>query len=82
MQLSIVDSAALAGIAYDARRGLLQLQFRDQATYSYFGVPVAVHDALLRAPSQGEYFNRAIRGQFACARISLESKESETASLS
>lgn len=82
MQRSIADSAALASIAYDASRGLLQLQFRDQTTYSYSGVPVAVHEALLRAPSKGEYFNSAIRGRFACARTSLESKESETTSLS
>ena len=82
MQRSIVDSAALARIAYDASRGLLQLQFRDQTTYSYFGVPVGVHQALLRAPSKGEYFNSAIRGRFACARTSLEFKESETTSLS
>jgi hypothetical protein len=32
-----------------------------------FMFPPEVHQALLRAPSKGQYFNRAIRGQFAFA---------------
>jgi hypothetical protein len=37
--------------------------------YQYFGVPAAVHEALLRAPSKGSYFNRAIRGWFPYCRV-------------
>ena len=64
MNPTAVESTTLATIAYDAERELLQLEFRDRLIYQYFGVPAEVHDALLRAPSKGSYFNRIIRGRF------------------
>ena len=59
-----VESSTLATVAYDSARELLQLEFRSRAIYQYFGVPAEVHQALLRAPSKGSYFNRFIRGCF------------------
>src|SRR6266851_9237738 len=53
-----------ATVAYDDALGMLQLEFRSRAIYQYFGVPVAVHEELLGAPSKGSYFNRVIRGHF------------------
>lgn len=67
MKPLVVESTTLTTVAYDADRGLLQLEFRDRAVYQYFEVPADVHEALLRAPSKGGYFNRAIRGRFAYA---------------
>jgi hypothetical protein len=46
------------------------LEFRSRAIYQYSGVPPAVHQALLQAPSMGSYFNRAIRGRFPYALVS------------
>ena len=71
MKPTVVESTTLATVAYDADRELLQLEFRDRAIYQYFGVPAELHEALLRAPSKGSYFNRVIRGQFAYALGSL-----------
>ncbi len=68
-----VESTTLTTVAYDADRQLLQLGFRDQVVYRYFGVPVEVHENLLRALSKGSYFNRFIRGRFAYARVSGDS---------
>jgi KTSC domain-containing protein len=65
-----VESATLATVGYDLERAVLRLQFRDGLIYEYFGVPAAVHDALLISPSKGGYFNRVIRGRFAYARAS------------
>ncbi len=65
MKSTVVESTTLATVAYDADRELLQLEFRDRTIYQYFGVPADVHEALLRAPSKGCYFNRVIRRQFA-----------------
>ena len=63
MNTTAVASTTLATVAYDDARELLQLEFRSRAIYRYFGVPAAgVHEALLRAPSKGGYFNRFIRG--------------------
>ena len=64
MRITAVKSTTLATVAYDEARELLQLEFCSRATYQYFGVPAAVHDALLGAPSKGSYFNLAIRGRF------------------
>ena len=59
-----VDSTTLSAFAYDDAREILRLEFRSGAIYHYYGVPAAVHDALLSAPSKGIYFNRVIRGRF------------------
>jgi hypothetical protein len=59
-----IESTTLASVAYDETRKLLQLEFCSQAVYIYLGVPAAVHQALLSAPSKGRYFNQAIRGRF------------------
>ena len=64
MNVTAVESTTLARVAYDDTRELLRLEFRSRAIYQYFGVPAAVHTALLRAPSKGSYFNRVIRGRF------------------
>ena len=64
MRVATVESSTLATVAYDEARELLQLVFFSRAVYQYFGVPGAVHQALLGAPSKGKYFNDAIRGRF------------------
>jgi hypothetical protein len=64
MNVTAVESTTLATVAYDTAKEMLQLEFRSRAIYRYFGVPSAVHAALLRAPSKGNYFNRVIRGRF------------------
>lgn len=64
MRVATVESTTLATVAYDEARELLQLEFCSRAIYLYFGVPTAVHQALLDASSKGRYFNRAIRGRF------------------
>jgi hypothetical protein len=69
MRVATVESTTLATVAYDESRKLLQLEFCSQAAYLYFGVPSAVHQALLGAPSKGRYFNQAIRGRFPYRRV-------------
>jgi hypothetical protein len=64
MRVATVESATLATVGYDEAQELLQLEFGSRAVYLYFGVPAAVHDALLGAPSKGRYFNEAIRGRY------------------
>jgi hypothetical protein len=64
MRVTTVESATLATVGYDEAQELLQLKFGSQAVYLYFGVPAAVHESLLGAPSKGRYFNEAIRGRY------------------
>jgi len=47
-----VESTTLATVVYDAAAHLLWLEFRSHAVYCYFGVPAAVHHALLDADSR------------------------------
>jgi KTSC domain len=70
MNSTVVESTALAKVGYDDVLQLLRLEFRSRAIYQYFGVPAAVHQDLLQAPSMGRYFNRVIRGRFPYARVS------------
>jgi hypothetical protein len=70
MNIIDVESSTVAALSYDEARGILQLEFRSRAIYRYFGVPAAVHQALLQAPSKGQYFNRVIRGHFPYALAS------------
>lgn len=65
MQITAVESTTLSTVAYDGIRNLLQLEFRNRAIYHDFGVPAAVYESLLAAPSKGAYFSRAIRGRYA-----------------
>ena len=69
MHITVVVSTTLATVAYDGVRNLLQLEFRNRAVYHYRGVPAAVYEALLGAPSKGSYFNQAIRGRYPYARV-------------
>jgi hypothetical protein len=69
MLINAVESTTLATIAYDEALELLQLEFRSEAIYQYFGVPVAVYIAFLDAPSKGRYFNQVIRGRFPYALV-------------
>jgi KTSC domain len=64
MRVATVESTTLATVAYDESQEHLQLEFCSRAVYLYFGVPSAVHQALLDAPSKGRYFNHSIRGRF------------------
>jgi hypothetical protein len=45
MRINAVESTTLATIAHDEALELLQLEFRSQAIYQYFSVPVAVYAA-------------------------------------
>ena len=64
MRVAIVESTTLAMVGYDENLERLQLEFCSRAVYLYFGVPAAVYEALLDAPSKGRYFNGTIRGRY------------------
>jgi hypothetical protein len=58
-------SSALARVAYEQRRQLLHVEFRDGSAYVYLDVPPAVYHELLGSQSQGSHFNKRIRNTFA-----------------
>jgi hypothetical protein len=72
MRIVTVESTTLATVGYDENLKRLRLEFCSRAIYLYIGVPAAVYQALLDAPSKGRYFNRTIRGRYPYLQI-LES---------
>ena len=69
MIVTAVESTTLKAIAYDESAAVLRLEFCSRAVYDYFGVPAAVHDALLLAPSIGACFNEIVRGGYPYCRV-------------
>jgi hypothetical protein len=65
-----LQSSVLSGFRYDPDRQQLWLRFRAGDLYVYQMVPATVIQALIKAPSQGHYFNSAIRGHFSCRSLS------------
>jgi KTSC domain len=60
------DSSAIDRAAYDAGAATLDLWYKGGDRYRYFEVPEAVFDALLAAPSAGEFVNREIKPRHRC----------------
>ena len=58
------DSSAIARAAYDAAAATLDLWYRGGDRYRYFQVPGSIYEALLAAPSAGEFVNREIKPHY------------------
>jgi lysyl-tRNA synthetase class 2 len=66
-----LNSSVLVGLRYDPDHQQLWLRFRAGDLYVYGMVPPDIVQGLIDAPSQGQYFNSAIRGAFPGRRLSL-----------
>jgi hypothetical protein len=64
-----VTSEVLRSVGYAAASSTLEIEFTTGTVYRYFGVPIAVHTALMEAESHGTYFNENVRDDFACKRV-------------
>jgi KTSC domain len=64
-----LHSTTLSWASYSSARRLLQLGFHTGNVYEYFDVPMGTFQELLRADSQGRYFNLYIRNHFRTQRV-------------
>jgi hypothetical protein len=64
MRRRAVNSSVIRTLGYDDRSKVLEVEFHTNRIYQYFGVPLAVYDDLLNAPSIGEFYNRQIRNEY------------------
>jgi KTSC domain len=64
MERTPVSSSSLASVGYAEETQTLEVEFKRGTVYQYFGVPRALHRALLDAPSVGQFFNANIRDVF------------------
>ena len=67
--MPVVDSAAVLAVEHDAGSARMAISFASGVAYVYDGVPRAVYEALLAAPSKGQFFQAAIRGRYPFARL-------------
>jgi hypothetical protein len=64
-----VSSGVFDTIGYCESSRTLLLTFRGGYCYELYDVPWPCYQELLITPRKGEYFNRRIRGQYACRRV-------------
>ena len=64
MERRRLKSSVLASARYHEDRTILEVAFRTGRVYYYFDVPIFHYDALLAAPSAGQYFNEYIRPHY------------------
>ena len=69
MQRTPVESTNVASIGYDHTTQTLEVEFQRGWVYQYFDVPEPVYDALMAAPSKGEFLNASIKGSYRYARM-------------
>lgn len=70
MERTAVKSRDIAIIGYDDKKLLLEIAFRGGGVYHYMKVPRAIYDALMKAESQGTYFNKQIKDQYPYTKVS------------
>lgn len=60
-----MSSTCVAEVEYDEPSEEMTITFvEDGTTYTYISVPWYTYDALLSAPSAGQYFNYNIRNEY------------------
>jgi hypothetical protein len=69
MKRAPVDSSAVLSVGYDESRQVLELEYVDADVYQYFDVPKALYEALLDAPSIGQFVNTQVKGAFRCEKL-------------
>lgn len=69
MEWHTIRSSNLREVGFDAEANQLEIVFADGGRYRYSGVPEAVYQGLLRAPSAGRYFNQNIRDVYPNTRV-------------
>jgi len=69
MERLAVKSTEIAIVGYDRPSQKLEITFRKGGVYLYDGVPEAIHQELLNAPSIGTYFTQKIKDQYACTKV-------------
>ncbi len=66
MNMIPVRSSALQAIGYDPATQRMKIKFQQGQTYDFCRVPEQVFNALLNAPSKGDYYNNHIRDRYQC----------------
>ena len=69
MNRTPVRSSNIRAVGYDQESRTLEVEFQSGGIYQYSGVPVNVHEGLMRAASKGEYFHDHIKERYPCRQV-------------
>lgn len=69
MERERVDSSSLSSLGYDARRHVLEVEFRNGGVYRYLDVPEDAWGELRAAESKGRYLNAEIKPRFRWRKV-------------
>jgi len=64
MAIQNVESSNIRAIDYEDITNTLTIYFHSGYVYKFFGVPQNVVDALVKAPSIGQYFHKYIKDSY------------------
>ena len=64
MQRHPVHSSVLQSVGYDARRKILELEFREGGTWDYFNLSPRTYQRFMDADSLGNFFVKKIKGKY------------------
>ena len=68
MQIIQTVSSNVSRYAWDGITLFIEFA-KNRATYAYDNVPESVYDAMLAAPSVGEFFHSDIKKAFVCVKV-------------
>ena len=69
MDKLIVNSTVIYAVGYDAKRGDLEIEFKEGGVYLYLGVPAPLYLELMNSESIGAYFDAKIKDQFVFRKL-------------
>ncbi len=77
MQREPVDSSSMASVGYDARRRMLEVEFRNGGVYRYLDVPEDDYRALKEADSLGRHLNQEIKPFYSVIKVRTRPKQAD-----
>ncbi len=69
MQRQAVVSSNLQSVGYDEASRVLEIEFKNNTVYQYFGVPAGEHRGLMSAASYGKYLHAYIKNAYPYERV-------------
>jgi len=59
-----VKSSNIMSIGYDEDMNMLEIEFKHNRIYQYYGVEPSVYESLMKADSHGKFFNAHIINKY------------------
>lgn len=69
MRRDFVSSSNIRSIGYDPSSQTLEVEFTNSFVYQFYNISEQVFDALMAAPSKGQFFNSQIKNMYPYSRV-------------